>query len=391
MLEVVVGHSNDPETEEAIAEVLLQCQRQLPPNGQPQAGILLAAIDFEFDQLLTAVNQHFPNLELIGGTTDGEISSVLGFEQDSISLMLFCSDTITIRAGLGTNLSQDISAAVDSAVQMASQGHADPEIIGFGITIYESLTADTVEVLKHLSPALPANLPILGGLTADQSRFEQTYQFHKGQVYSDAITLLLFSGPLALSFGVNSGWNPISDSGIVTKQANNVVYEINDQPALAFYQYYFGNDLPSSDFPLAVFENEATDFYLRAPSGTVDEKMGSITFFGEVPLGARVQITEASRDDVVNAAQRSMERALDQFPGQTPSAAIYFSCFCRRQLLGSRAREEYEVVQTLGDRPIPSIGFYTNGEISPLGPNQPSRFHNETFVTLLLGEKDDSE
>ncbi|MEM9770377.1 MAG: FIST N-terminal domain-containing protein, partial [Cyanobacteria bacterium P01_D01_bin.73] len=118
MLKIAVGHSNDPDTGEAIIEVLQHCQQQLADGDQPQAGILLAAIDFEFEELLEAIAQQYPDIELIGGTTDGEISSVLGFEQDSVSLMLFCSDTITIRSGIGQQLSEDVDEAVQSAVKM---------------------------------------------------------------------------------------------------------------------------------------------------------------------------------------------------------------------------------------------------------------------------------
>lgn len=390
MLEVVVGHSNDPDTEEAIAEVLLQCRQQLPPDGQPQAGILLAAIDFDFAYLLGTINQHFPDLELIGGTTDGEMSSVLGFEQDSISLMLFCSDTITIRAGLGESLSDSVDTAAQSAVAMACRGR-EPDDIVLGIALQESLTTDAASVLGTLQKNLPPTTPILGGLTADQWRFKQTYQFYRGTVYSDALVLLLFSGPLAFSFGVASGWQPIGEPGVVTKQDKNVVYEIDHRPALNFYQHYLGDALPSSESPLAVFEKDMPDFYLRAPTGSVDQERGSVSFFGDVPLGTTVQMTEASRSEIVNAAELSMGRALNQYPDTLPRVALYFSCSSRRQILGSRTQEEYVAVQDRCDRPLPSIGFYTNGEISPLGLNQPSRFHNETFVTLLLGEKDDAE
>ena len=86
-----------------------------------------------------------------------------------------------------------------------------------------------------------------------------------------------------------------------------------------------------------------------------------------------------------------MQQALTQFPAADPSAVLYFSCASRRQLLGSRTAEEYEAAQACCDRPIPSLGFYTNGEISPLQRGQTSRFHNETFVTLLLGEMPEDE
>jgi hypothetical protein len=30
-------------------------------------------------------------------------------------------------------------------------------------------------------------------------------------------------------------------------------------------------------------------------------------------------------------------------------------------------------------------GFYTYGELGPLGPGKPAKFHNATMITLLLG------
>ena len=111
MFEVVVGHSNDIDSDDAIAEILEQCIQQL--DGQPpQAGILFSAIDFEHPLILDRIQAAFPDMPLIGCSTDGEVSSVLGCEEDSLSLALFCSDTVEIRAGLGRAVSKDAAAAV---------------------------------------------------------------------------------------------------------------------------------------------------------------------------------------------------------------------------------------------------------------------------------------
>lgn len=91
MLKAVVGHSNDPDTEFAIAEVLEQCLTGLA-GLKPQAAILLAALDFDHGKILHHIHQTFPDIQLIGGTTDSEISSILEFQQDSLVLMVLCSD-----------------------------------------------------------------------------------------------------------------------------------------------------------------------------------------------------------------------------------------------------------------------------------------------------------
>ena len=60
--------------------------RRAPPRdatarlggSTPQAGFLYAAIDHDFPVLLERVEARYPGLELIGCTTDGELSSSHG-------------------------------------------------------------------------------------------------------------------------------------------------------------------------------------------------------------------------------------------------------------------------------------------------------------------------
>ncbi len=383
MLKVAVGHSNDPDSDAAIAEVLQQIHTSLA-GVEPTAGILFAAIDFDHGLVLQRIVETFPQMALIGGTTDGEMSSVLGFEQDSLILMVLCSDTITIRAGLGQTVSQDAIVAAQTAVQQASVGHSLP--VQFCISLPESLTTSGVVILESLKQALGEKIPVFGGLTADQWRSRQTYQFFRQQVYSDALPILLFSGPVLFSHGIASGWHPIGKPGQVTNASQNVVYEIDRQPALSFYQRYLGALPPSLEYPLAVFDPESDRYYMRAPSGTCDPDSGSITFIGDVPIDATVQITETTRSDILSASQQSIQQALEQYPGEFPSAALFFSCAGRRQILGGYAKDEFSQAQACLRQQIPSCGFYTNGEIAPLQQQGVSYLHNETFVTLLLGD-----
>jgi hypothetical protein len=343
MLKTVVGHSNDPDSLSAITEVLEQCEESLS-GASPQAGILFAAIDFEHTSILNQICEAYPGIELIGGTTDGEMSSILGFEQDSLTLMLFCADNITIRAGIGLDISQDLNTAVQTAIVQAKTGHTAP--IQLCITLPESLTTSAVLILDNLNQALGGKVPVFGGLTADRWQFKQTYQFYKTEVYSDAIPILLISGSILFSHSVASGWNPVGKRGKVTKAAQNVVYEIDGQPALDFYHHYLGRMPPSSEYPLAVFDVNDTHYYMRAPNGVYDPEVGSVTFFGDIPETAIVQITETTHDRILSASRTSMMQALQNYPGKEPAAALYFSCASRRQILGTRTKEEYALTQT---------------------------------------------
>jgi hypothetical protein len=381
MLQVVVGHSNDPDSRYAVAEVLEQCRKSLVGN-QPKAGILFAAIDFDHALILDEINCAFPGIILIGGTTDGEVSSILEFQQDSLSLMLFCSDDIEITAGIGRGVSKDAIAAANETVKMAKANVTkEPK---FCLTFPESLTASGVTILQGLQQAFETQLPIFGGTTADQLQLRQTYQFFNTEVTSDTVPILLFSGNLSFSHGVASGWQPIGKAGKVTKVVKNVIYEIDGQPALDFYRHYLGELPPSTEYPLAVFDEDSENFYLRSTPGNFDPDSGSITFFADIPENTTVQITQAMHNDVLAAAEDSMLQALASYPGKEPVAALFFSCSARRQILGSRTKEEYLRLKEHIPASTQCCGFYTYGEIAPLHTNGKSLFHNETFVTLLL-------
>lgn len=381
MLKIAVGHSNDPDSIEAIREVLTQCQDTL--RGEcPVAGILFAAVDFNHQLILDTIAAEFPDLDLIGGTTDGEMSSILGFQQDSLTLMLFCSSEIEIRAAVAYQVSQNPSGVAEAAVVRAKDQLTQP--LKFCIAIPESLTTNTSAILTGLRSGL-GDIPIFGGAAADQIKDQQqTYQFYKTNVLSDAVPILLFAGNIRFSHGVASGWQPVGKRCQITKAQDNIIYEIDGKPALDFYQYYLDNFSVDAAYPLAVFAPGQSDFFLRGALRN-DSETGSITFSGNIPVGSAIQITDASLDDIITASKASLNAALRDYPGEHPDAALFFSCAWRRFIMGTRTNEEFRTIRDTLGAAIAGCGFYTYGEIAPFPSQTASFFHNTTFVTLLIG------
>ncbi|MEM1242827.1 MAG: FIST N-terminal domain-containing protein [Cyanobacteria bacterium P01_H01_bin.26] len=384
MLKVIVGHSNDPDSAFAIAEVLAQCHQQLA-TLRPKAALLFAAPDFDHRLILQTIHQHFPDLLLIGGTSDGELSSTLGVQQDSIILTLFCSDEIVFSAAVGRHISQNLQGVIHKTVDAAKQTlKAEARLC---ITTPESLTISAVNLLDTLTSCLGDSIPVIGGTTTDQWKFGQTHQFFGTEVLSDAMPVLLLGGNFKFGYGVASGWTPVGKVGTVTKVDGNVLYEVNGEPALDFYKGYLGNIRPSAAYRLAVFAPESDHWYIRTSNGSYSETDGRIAFFADIPAGSTVQVVRANRDDIIVAADTSLQSALNSYPGTCPDFALLLSCAGRLQVLGTRADEVYNIVeQRLGQKPT-CCGFYTYGEIAPLFPGQRSHFHNETFITLLLGSQ----
>jgi hypothetical protein len=381
MLKVAVGHSDDADAAYEIADAVTQCQTALA-GQQPQAGILLSAVDFDYEAMLAHIYETYPALQLIGGTTDGEVSSQLGFQQDSVVLVLFASDTVTIQAGLGLSASQDPLEAAQQAVAQARQGQTDRPVLG--LTVAESLHLNSVSILESLQGVLGEQFPIFGGLAGDQARFQQTYQFFQQQVITDSIPLLLFFGPLHFSYGMAHGWTPISQRGTIDAVGKNSVERINGKPALDLYDYYLSGLTPSPEYPLAIFEEDSDSFYLRAPVGC-DRATGQIQFLVDIPAQVEAQIAHASQADILTACETATRQALERYPGDQPAAALMFTCCTRRYLLGTRTEEETQITQRLLPPDLPLAGLYSYGEIAPVTLAEKGRLNHEAFVLLLLG------
>jgi len=385
MFFAALGHSEDVDTVSALEEVIEQCQEALG-GREPKAGLLFAGIDSEHQDLVDGINAAWPGIQLVGCTTDGEISSRLDLQEDSVTLMLLGSDTVDITAGVGRDMSKDVPAACRQAVGEAlEETQLDPTIC---IATPESLTASGPQVLGALKAELGSEVPVLGATAGDQLQFKGTHQYCRTEVFSDALPVLLFSGPLVYAVGVASGWKPTGEPGCVTRSEGATVYEIDNAPAMAFYRKYLGEAAkPSGECPLAVLNEKEEIQYLRAPAGVSIEATDEITFFGDVPQGERVQITVADREAILDGCRESVRKAKQGFPrGKTPEAAVFFSCAARKILLGTRTSEEARIIKEEIDAAIPMCGFYGYGEIGPVADNSAdSMFHNEAFVSLLLG------
>jgi hypothetical protein len=377
-MKVAVGHSEDIDSADAIAEALEAWNDQFG-SLTPQAGILFSSIDQDHQVLLDAVMDRYPDLELIGGTTDGEVSSAMGFAEDSVTLMLFQSDNVSFAAGVGRGAADHPVEAGREAVESAlGKLDGSPSLC---IATPEGLIEDAQSLLAALSEGLGDGVPICGGLSGDQFRLEGTFQFFKREVLSQAVPILLFSDPLIVSTASRSGWQPIGEQHSVTEVDGGTVKAIDNKPAIQIYEDYIGSF--SMSHPLIVYPGESDESFL---SVVTEAKEGGILFHVPVPVGSRVQISSASREEALEGAAKAAVDAVGRYPGSKPDAALIFSCAGRRLLLGTRVGTEYQLLrEQLGDD-VPVCGFYTYGELCPLPGGTAPQAHVSTFVTVLIGE-----
>jgi hypothetical protein len=386
MLKMAVGHSVSFEPVSAVTEALDQCRESLD-GIEPQAAVMFVGPDLDGPEVHRLLREAYPDIELIGSTTSGEMSSVLGYREDSFGLAMLASDVLDFGAGIGTNVSQGARAACREAVEMARGKSTKQEALC--ITFPTIVSIDPDDVLAGISELLGEAVPVIGGGAAVEdeqaSEWGGDYQFCGDQALVDAVPVLLVSGPLVYSVGVAHGWQPTGPAGVVTRSRGNVVHEIDGAPPRDFYERYVRTDTGAAlATPLAVYESDGERFYLRAASGFDDD--GSATFLGTVPEGSHVRISAvADSDEILAGTDESVAAALADFTLPKPEAAFVVSCAARKWLLGTRTGAEIDQVRDKLDEDLPVMGFYAFGEIAPLGTNRDIRFHNETCVTVLLG------
>ena len=384
MFFTVVAQSDDIDAEGALAEILAQCREKLGEKV-PKAGLLFSTIDLEHEQVLDGIMNAWPDLELIGCTTAGEMSSILGYREDSVVLVLFGSDRVEFGSGIGRNASKDIPSACRAAVEAAAAKSNLPTAIC--ITLPESMTTSAQQIVDSLRREVGSNVPVVGGAAGDGFRMLGTRQFCGREACSDSVPVLLLSGPLVYSVAVETGWEPVGEPGLVTRSEGTTLHEIDGRPALEFYRRFLGETaIPMPENALAVLDENGKVECHRATAGPFVAETGAISFFAEIPEGKMVRITTADRANILDGGRASINKAFAGYPhGKKPEGALFFSCASRRDLLGTRTKEEFGMIGPVIGKEVPVCGFYAYGEIGPRERSGASQFHNQTFVSVIIG------
>ncbi len=117
MLKVAMAVSDDIDMEVAAKNVLKECKDQLA-GELSQVGILFTScMDADFTAMLARITDYYQGIELIGCTTDGEITSRQGFSEDSVALLLLSSDTVHFATSVAQNISKNPELSIYKAFE----------------------------------------------------------------------------------------------------------------------------------------------------------------------------------------------------------------------------------------------------------------------------------
>lgn len=261
----------------------------------------------------------------------------------------------------------------------------------------DGLKVNGSELVKGLNKDAADNITITGGLAGDGSNFKSTWTIYNGEILKNHVVAIGFYGDnISIGHASKGGWDIFGPQRRITASENNVLFELDNQPALKLYNEYLGDraeGLPASGllYPLAISDLSAKEpVQLVRTILAVDEDKQSLTFAGDVPVGYYAQLMRANFDRLINSASAAAEHALSnmsngQDGANQPVLAISVSCVGRRLLLGERTEEETESTLEVLPQGSTQIGFYSYGELSPSGLKD-CDLHNQTMTLTLFSE-----
>ena len=365
---------------------LLELARQARPISGSRLRIVFGPSSLLSDRAFCEALQEFPGQDLIiGCSTAGEIRGAT-VDENSISLatMEFAKTELALchyqikesedSFSAGYQLAKDLKRPDLKAVLVFSDG----------------LNVNGSQLVAGFNAVFEGQIPVTGGLAADDARFKTTWVLQRRQPRTGAISAVGFYGDhVVVSHGSKGGWGIFGPERLITRSKGNVLYDIDGQPALDLYRKYLGDkakDLPGSAllYPMQVWKSGRPESAVVRTILGVDEKNKSMIFAGDMPEGYSAQLMRANVDRLVDGAAQAA--AALGATGQGLSLAV--SCVGRKLVLGSQVDEEVEAAMEVLPKGAQQIGFYSYGEISPLAGDRVCLLHNQTMSLTYITEKD---
>jgi hypothetical protein len=328
----------------------------------------------------------YPNSHMVGCSSAGEIfGPEVSDHSLSVAVLKFRKSTFTTAWAEVSSKEESFSAGESIAKQLNG-----PELKGV-LILSDGLLVNGSELVRGVNSVLPPEVIVTGGLSGDGDRFKRTWVITEGVPQTGYVCAIgLYGEKLRIGHGSKGGWDMFGPDRAVTRAEGNVLFELDDKPALELYKEYLGDraaGLPATGllFPLAIRENEEDEKRLVRTILAVDEETQSMTFAGDIPEGWLAHLMKANFDRLVDGASGAAHNAQALVQNTFPTLSIAISCVGRRLLLGERTEEETEATLDILPEGTQQIGFYSYGEISPYTTGH-CDLHNQTMTLTTIGE-----
>lgn len=328
------------------------------------------------------------NIAIFGATTAGEfIDGEIG--EESIAIMLIDMKPEHFKL---THIETGDFETREIAKKIGEEGSATFRNPAF-IVASGGISTDGEMIVRGIEDAIGPKVTIFGGLAGDDFTMTGTYVFTNGKYkINGLVALILDEDHMQIAGLATSGWQPVGTVRTITKSEGNVVYTIDDQPALDVVIKYMGvnkniDELKEvivnvgSEFPMQL-QRDGAEPVIRAPLFANKEDR-SLVCAGSVPEGSKIRF---SLPPDYNVIEKVIEECETVKENELPNAEamIMFSCKARHLSLGPMVSDEINSVKDVWNAPM--AGFFSYGEMGKATKGK-HEFHNNTCSLVVLAEK----
>ena len=365
---------------------------------EPDFVFMFATIGYDQRSLVRAVRETTGGAPLTGssaeGTINGEEADESGF---SVVVTTISSDDLQWTNGIARRLEDD-ARAVGQQVAQDLLPHLSADAIGLFVFPDGLITL----TLENFFAGLEENLSTLqflplwgGGAGNNLDTVGPTYQYCDDEVISGGISYALLSGKAQASWAISHGLVPIGGERIVTRSKGNVIYEIDDKPAVEVLKEHLPEQALTEERDWMRYAISLA-LCFRAPSHMKDEEYvvrgvpalrmadGSIIVQTEVSEGTSVWFSSRDKEKMITGLDRMARQIKEQLGGEKPKLVFQFECLTRGKTM-LREQEKLQLLKRFRqsvDPEAPWAGFYTIGEIGPVEKH--NDLHLFTSVVLAL-------
>jgi len=256
------------------------------------------------------------------------------------------------------------------------------------------LSNDGENIVEGITAGFGGDVTIFGGMAGDDLALKGPMVFTNGKSSAKGLlALIIDEDKIAINGIATCGWQAIGTTKSITKSEGNIVYTIDDKPALDMIKKYLGVDYNFDSgeeivtqmgayYPLQMERENVTPVMRTAMFANREDR--SLICAGNVPQGAKVRFSLPPDFDAIEKVVKECVELKNQ-KQQKAEALIMFSCISRHLAFGILMKEEIEQVQQVWNAPL--AGFFSYGEFgkSKTGKHE---FHNNTCCLVVLKEKE---
>lgn len=373
------------QTKDFTVESIQELNEQLQNIGdfQPTLGILFCSLKHDLDAISQAFDQ--ADIDLIACSSAGEIMNESIYSSSIVCVLTDMNKEfyhIITKETEGTTYQTAFSIG-----EHAKSTFSNPAII----VVSGGVAIDGEKIILGIRDSLKREIPVFGGLAGDDLQWNNTYAMSRhGKTKNGFTALILDNDKIEVQGLATCGWEPIGRVHTITKAEDNVVYTINDQPALDVFLRHFGyfdngelEGVPintmSAQYPLQILR-EGDYSVLRSPLFSKEDK--TLILGGGVKQGDKFRFSISPGFEVIDKTVEEYDNLKTDVPDA--DLMILFSCKGRHAALGPLIEDEIQGIAEKWEAPL--IGLFTYGEIGNV-KNGVCDFHNETCSMVLLKEK----